>query len=214
MVALVLLAVQDQTSRSSSTRINPPRARHRPPYPAPPAPANADPTSVHDVVSLMTRLMLKKFRDDLLRQWGLPVPSSATNAPAAHSRHPEAGSSVLVLPQAAVPGQALVGGPANSLPLQQYVFQQPGTIAPYFEGQRVPYNADLLSRVANEPRIASAAATPRRRHHTGGHRHTATGRRADELEGIESPETPELSAQTGSRGSKGPRSKGSRRGRK
>ncbi|XP_075750606.1 uncharacterized protein LOC142817477 [Rhipicephalus microplus] len=212
----------------------------------PPAPANADPTSVHDVVSLMKRLMLKKFRDDLLREWGLPVPSAEANVPVEHPRHPAPEGSVLVTAQVCVylrskysyrhgplitsvrgelfakkpssalqeaePGQALVSGPAPSLP--QYVFQQPGTIAPYFGGQRPPYNADLLARLANEPRVATTTGAPRRRHHTGGHKHTATGKRADEQEGIESPETPELSAQTGSRGSKGPRSKGSRRGRK
>ncbi|KAL3194245.1 hypothetical protein MRX96_016377 [Rhipicephalus microplus] len=200
---VIINAYQPSTSSSSHS------------HHVPPAPANADPTSVHDVVSLMTRLMLKKFRDDLLRESGLPVPSAEVNVPAVHPLHPAPEGSVLVASQAlqeAAPGQALVSGPAPSLP--QYVFQQPGTIAPYFGGQRHPYNADLLARLANEPRVAATTAAPRRRHHTGGHKHTATGKRADEQEGIESPETPELSAQTGSRGSKGPRSKGSRRGRK
>ncbi|KAL3194250.1 hypothetical protein MRX96_016382 [Rhipicephalus microplus] len=171
-----------QTSRIIINAYQPSTSSSAHSHHVPPAPANADPTSVHDVVSLMTRLMLKKFRDDLLREWGLPVPSAEANVPVEHPRHPAPEGSVLVASQAlqeAAPGQALVSGLAPSLP--QYVFQQPA---------------------------------PRRRHHTGGHKHTATGKRADEQEGIESPETPELSAQTGSRGSKGPRSKGSRRGRK
>ncbi|XP_037579344.1 uncharacterized protein LOC119462066 [Dermacentor silvarum] len=67
--------------------------------PQPPAPANPAPITVHDIVSLMTSLMLKNFRDDLLRRWGLPVPDDATTAAATPVRATVPESAAVTAPQ-------------------------------------------------------------------------------------------------------------------
>nr|XP_050026833.2 nematocyst expressed protein 3-like [Dermacentor andersoni] len=171
----------------------------------PTAPANPAPITVHDIVSLMTSHMMKNFRDDLLRRWGLPVPDEATSAAAASP--------------VAVPGPSLQAPPAPTMALP-YTMQQPTSFVP-FVGPTPPYPTQLLPRVANESRAPSAPAS-RRRHHTAAttHKHAASARQntiapIDDLELSDSQETQEMSMATGSKApSKGPRGKGGRRGRR